>query len=469
MKKLSIFALLIAGLAFTGCKKEFATEEHLPISLKTMSGTITNMPTVIDGMLYFETDDQYLQYVQGLKDAVENKEDDREDDEILNEIEASMGFNSLRKQRYTTFNIQNQTGWGKYEDIPEMNEIDKVDQSIFNTKSEYKIGNKVYKKMNHKYDIVVDLSSNNAVEILNGARVLVEETEHKGDITLSQIRNLDWTKKSLTILDLSINGWEITPMDENPTPLAEYELSGFVHEMNACGGTLNRMTVRSMTLVKTGTSTPYAAYYTVNYGDGTPGLVDYHATAGMFGVEYYDEHQYANAGTYTVTISAKLTPTGAILASQTYQVTVTNSGVCSKTTKEKVYTYEIDATHKLRCTIKYRNHWVFYRGWIVDGTATAEYYVKSGSTWKNQKATTLGVKVKSYAYKKDENNCILYTGTDASGLWVESDLAQNNKKSMTVGSKGHGPVVKYITIDAWFQVTVNNVIYNKLYTMTACD
>lgn len=223
-----------------------------------------------------------------------------------------------------------------------------------------------------------------------------------------------------------------------------------------------------MTLLNNWSSTPFSAYYDVSYGDGQT-LTAYHATGGMFGVEYYDEHQYANAGTYTVTIAARLTPTGPVLASETYQVTVTNSGQCSKVNKVETFTYDIDATHKLRCTIEYKNRWTLMRFWVCDGIGTAEYFVKNGNNWQNVKASTIGAWIQSYAYKKDETDCILYTGSSPSGLWLDQTGAKNNAKSVTASKKGHGPVVKYLTIEGLFKVTINNQVYQKYFTMSAGD
>lgn len=89
--------LLLVAVTFGACKKQ--TTQDGQKTFKTMNGTFVNMPSVVDGMLYFDNDDQYEAYVAMLQEAVANENDDREESEILNDIENQVGFNSLRKTK----------------------------------------------------------------------------------------------------------------------------------------------------------------------------------------------------------------------------------------------------------------------------------------------------------------------------------------------------------------------------------
>ncbi|RQO32640.1 hypothetical protein DBR32_03340 [Taibaiella sp. KBW10] len=466
MKKTSIVLLLLVAIIFGACKKEIVQEANKK-QLRTMNGTLMTMPTVQNGILTFKDEEQFKAYMALLQEQVSSS--DQETDDVLMSIEEQVGFsNSYRQIKADAFDAQNAIGWNKPSEIPD-EPFTKVEQSIMNQYKEYKIGDNIYKRMSSQFDIII-LGENvtKAEEILAGSRLL---QEGNGTISISQIRALDWSKKHLVINDISINGWEITPtIGEDPQPLAQWELSGLVHSMNECGGQLNKAVIRSMVLINTiNPYTPLSAYYDVDYGDGSAGYTNYHATGGMFGIELYDEHQYPAAGTYTLTIKARATSNGQIVVTKSYQVTVVGGNLCSNASKTKTYWHEIDATHAIRCKLTYnkRRHWL--QGKCADGLGEVTYFVKEGSSWKNKKATALGLSLFSYGYKNDVVPCTLYGATPEQSIWLNNvDDANINRKSCDAGLL-RTIQLKWITIEGLFKVTIGSHTHEKRFIMSVCD
>lgn len=95
--------------------------------------------------------------------------------------------------------------------------MNSVDQSIYNDQREFRIGSKVYKSMSDKYQVMIDLDTDLGSKVLNDARILAEGTENNNNLTLSAIRNLDWTMRTLTIHDMTVNGWQLEPLGPTPT------------------------------------------------------------------------------------------------------------------------------------------------------------------------------------------------------------------------------------------------------------
>ncbi len=76
---------------------------------------------------------------------------------ILDSIEASLGFASLRALYYEKFMTENLTGWTKVEDAPTYYSASKsAEQSTLNQDGEVKIGDKVKKVMDDNYEIFIE-------------------------------------------------------------------------------------------------------------------------------------------------------------------------------------------------------------------------------------------------------------------------------------------------------------------------
>src|SRR5690606_390219 len=154
-------------------------------------------------------------------------------------------------------------------------------------------------------------------------------------------------------------------------------------------------------------------------------------------------------GTYTIKIDARLSPTGPILASQTYIIEIIYTGTCSDLNKMKIFWFNFAPNKQLRCEIEFWKtlHFPTFKT-RANARAKSTYYVYSNGKWKENKAKSLRPIFSSKAFYNN-SACIPYT--ENNGYWIELLGYNENKSSYEKAMRGH-MMVRYNTIQANFAI-----------------
>jgi len=488
MKKLSL--LVLSCLLFAiACKKPSETDKSK--SFGFMNGTSNvSMPYVENGMLVFKDMAAYYAYIAYLDDVTTNLSDNQEKlyeseendphEIILDSIEASLGFSSLRALYYEKFMTENLTGWTKVEDAPTYYTASKsAEQSTLNQDGEVKIGDKVKKVMSDDYEIFIETQDATIYShLLNQARE-IKFNYPNGNIPLEVLRSLDYTSRYLHIIDLSTSDRVFEPLDDEP--IGGYAISGVIQYGNFCYGSFNEMTLKSFTLVNVTSwfngqpgGSPVVAYYDINFGNGVS-VNNVIGNQGNFGISFDKMYVYQAPGTYTVTVKAKLSLTGPYVATKNYTVNIAGgTAVCTSDRKERIVNYSVNSTHVLQCKIEYwrSSHIPFFWMKQTNGIADVKHFEKVGNVWKVKKHK-LWIAVRSIGYK-DDNSCDVHPDVPLSTQynvrnWLEFNTARYVRSTWT-GRKGYGLLVKFNNIEADFGMFTNEILSDvKTYYLSACD
>lgn len=445
----------------------------------------SNLPTLSNGMLAFKDDASYQAYLDYLDAApgmltdnqVKQYTNDPRDivDIVLDSIENNLGFNSLRAINHEKFEAENSIGWDKPELVPDIySPGNRTEYSTLNEYGEVKIGDVIKKVLNNKKIIYIKTEPTIIADHLITETRALQEQYPDGNIPTALLRHLDYTSKYLIIDDFEIgNIFDDVPLDD--IPLNQYAISGVIQYGNPCMGSINQITLRLFTLVQVTSwfnnepgGTPTPAWYTVDFGNGVVSN-SIQGNQGPANATFDQMYIYPAAGTYTITISARLTQNGPTVATRSYTVNVTGTATCSSSDKSISNIFYATSTQALKCDIRFWKYLHFPSfAYPRKGRAEAQNLIKSGNKWKVRKADRIAIAVQSLAFNRD---CAPHgTTTFPTGYWLQSFNYENNARSFHQGS---GPIhtydLHYNTIEADFYVSINGSTHWKKYIMSACN
>lgn len=159
-----LFGLLAIPLAImlviTACRKQnsMATQTRPSRSAMARETSFSDWPSISDGMLTFR-DGQHLQdYIDALDVLTSNTDsishsDTLSSDDVLESVEAGLGFTSWRHNWVTSFEHQDADGWSTLEEIPKPMFSDIVLRSILNSDADVRVGDSIIHFVNSQYAI----------------------------------------------------------------------------------------------------------------------------------------------------------------------------------------------------------------------------------------------------------------------------------------------------------------------------
>lgn len=331
MKKNAIgfITLLIAVFAIS-CKKETTETGTSPEKLKKISATYgyTDFPQIEDGTLVFRDNGHYDKYLDFLDTVIipKDPEDSTFDEHaILQDIENSIGFTSIRNISHAEFMRQDAIGWATLEEIQDEHFINSIDlRSVLNPRLEVKIGNDLIHYINKDYMVRIDAQQS---DLINKYRSLGTNA------TIDDIRNIDRCLQFTTVTKLTGEGFTYDKV--GPRPLGEYNIfKPFITFPDPCNNP-NLATFKNVAL-HWNFEPGLEADFTVNYGDFSP-VETKHSVPSLGGFEVpWFNHAYPGPGTYTMTIKGYLL-NGTYATERVMQVTV--AGNCQKAEKSSDWVY----------------------------------------------------------------------------------------------------------------------------------
>lgn len=391
-KTIQIAGLSLLTAAFitfnTGCKKPETVTSGRP-DLHKLSGSISFIPAMENGMLTFATQADFDEYQQQLLEAavsLMNSPDDNGEtptfDEALKQLEESIpNFLSLRAKNVDQFEMENINGWDKEGDIPEKHKL--VDPLLESTLNEYgavTIGDEIIMYLNKDLTATIRKSETSTYSHLIE---MPENVKGNGYTAAKWVGNINTLAKinfdvpSLSGLVIgSINGGNVTlgqDFSYNINPKIE------INPCNTMQVTLNRFNVirnpNNLAVLVSG-------IFTINWGDGTSdnGFI----AAG--GSQSSINHTYANPGTYHPTLIASVTGSDGkaeVLPYNFNSLQITGGLKCNASTlKDKNQKkYSSNGQAYINCRILFRS-----TNMANNIQAETEFYQRNSSgKWKNVK------------------------------------------------------------------------------------
>lgn len=260
------------------------------------------MPTVQNGMLVFTDTAQFYGYLNFLDSTMESPTTDTtiDNDSLLQGIESSIGFQSLRSIKHAAFvSIEDGAGWTTADQaVQDETWVPKDIASLLNVNHDVQVGTNIVHYINRDLQVVV---AANQGDLLNQFHNL--DTSATTEDALS----IDPARLYSSVFDFKDGGNYIlgsVPIDR-PTgtgPLrGSYEIVD-LSLVHPCGYPL-RVIFKHLSLLRIGTIQHVAATYHIDFGDGTSTNV----SSPILGTYYYVPefyHDYPNYGSYTLTITA---------------------------------------------------------------------------------------------------------------------------------------------------------------------
>jgi hypothetical protein len=454
-KHLKIALLVIVFAALTSCKKttnnQNATEAQR-IEMKkiaAVAGGMPRFPTLENGMLVFDNEKHFEDYIAFLDAAVDPRNYDSttlktqefDQDEILGNIEAYMGFTSIRKISHDKFMELNETGWERLEDIPDEHFIsDLVLRSTLNENLTVKIGVNYVHVINKALTVQVDASQDELLEAFNELPVTA---------TFQDVLHIDPKHQHSTLFETMGSGGIIS-FGKIKQTLAEGDLfvTGMAHDAPDCNNPKKIVFHNLQLWQEIATGPPSAgslpATFTIDFGDGTA-LKTIHSEpfAGIHIVPAFD-HPYAALGNYTVKVHAVADYTNPGATSTTadinYPITVTG-GFCKEIEKQHYEIFPVpDGSRAVGGKIEVALLKPFIFGSektrIISKTTSR---LKNGNLWQESKAEIWG----NLHTNRMDNDCNVTGQVDGDG-WA------SKAGSITV----HRTDARY----PWYFVTSNHGI-----------
>jgi len=440
MKKLILLAVSSILLAVS-CKKP--NDDAKPGSFGFLNGTVLNgsMPTVENGMLSFKDREHFDRYISGLEVYVngefekQNKDDNAADtnklstDEILLAYEQAnfSNFVSFRSEAVRTFDILNNVGWDKFEDI--VNEhpfIDRLFESSLNKDKSVIIGDSIFMYLN--VDAVVGFPKNRMDHYSFMATIPKANQTNASSIGEWVLKNKPGIFTELLILAPSESG-RVIGTDPGYTPQADGLIKTREEILQpGCDPLAWKVNV-SIINVKKGV---YSAKSTIYWGDGDSTVNN---NIDLL-TKFERDHVYPAMGTYHpyikyyILLGDYISGVGSIIYGHEEiivpfsPITITNSltGYCYKETmkeKNQVAT-SADGKAKINCRIMGRSSY-----WANNIQAETEFWKKnSNNKWKKEKTGP---------YRKTYAKVMSNLSFDECGQWQykEKSNENTNDKSIT--------------------------------------
>lgn len=184
MKK-SLFFTLLAFAFVSSCQKVENSSGTNPQKQQILYRRGDLTPQVWNGMLTFENEQHLKDYMDHLdsilttpKDAVFDSTSIYDIDDLLDNIESSMGYTSLRATINHQFEVLNDEGWQSVNNIPEDHwMLGSINRHIYNQNGDVRVGDAIQHLFNKNYTIVI---SDGNLETLAKAHALQKNISTDG-------------------------------------------------------------------------------------------------------------------------------------------------------------------------------------------------------------------------------------------------------------------------------------------------
>ena len=362
-------------------KENLATEKPT-VALAMSSGL---PPTVSNDMLVFTSIDHYESYQAHLLSMIENNTNDTlNEDDVLLDIETSLGFTSLRKISLDQFEILNLTGWLTKDEIPQEHWItSKILRSTLGKDRKVQIGDRINFHFNQEYLITVDA---NRTGLISALSALPENTP------IEEILDLDPSRQFMDVVSIRSNERHLVLRGPGgtPTPLGEWNLNANVYAGNPCTNPLT-VYISGATLYNSAISAPVKGEYKIEWG--TSAVLTINSSIGTNqSILENRSYQFSTPGTYTIRVSVKaLSPisSSSYVVVKTFSVTVEDKQ-CSDFTKLQTTDYPFTSALPgsfLRGHIKYEAWYnSFKRSDFCKILAYTECYMNLGGKYYRVKS-----------------------------------------------------------------------------------
>lgn len=461
MKKILIGALLLFSLV--ACKKNIkeitdASTKDLKPALALRQTRFSDYPRVTNGVLTFRDAAHLNAYSDFLSESILFDETDtdpveKDPDEILQAIESSMSFTSLRNVTNARFEALNEVGWATLEEIPEKHFInDLATKSMLNANADLRVGNYITHYVNKDWAVTVSVNDVDVLSQLHGLplsatfediSILYSEAV-KGDLTIHPLSSVDVLEDATksTVFPYHLNG----PTFLSPDPCNEPKKI--------------KMTGLNMSVLDNiGSPTPVQAYYEVQWGDGTTST--YTSNSGINYAWLYDVwHTYPSQSTYTVHIKGRdVTNTSSNWdVDETFTINVPNG--CNWGHNRTSSTYWHNNGYGKAWTGKnwvenYMNLWNNPRHKTGARTEAFEW---NGNVWKLYKAVSV---VAQYWITKYAPDC--------NGNWGGSGATWNTNSKSAEASHTNDNQIGWFKIVSNHRITAGGTVYAFDLETNACQ
>lgn len=399
----NLLLLLCCIISLWSCtKKEKDTENGRSSVKKNSLNAIGNnfgysdWPDVNNGMLVFRDTTHFLNYNAFLESAVDPENYDSfavdasgapvefDQNQILEDIETGLGFNSIRSIAHKSFLIQDAAGWSTLEGIPEEHFISSMlMKSVLDPHLTVQIGTDYVHFINKNLSVKVAVSQK---EVSDAFFRLPSNS------TLYDVLHIDPTHLHSTVFDLEGSGNLVIYGPGPYHPTGEVSILNLKHKAADCLNPM-KITFLGMQMFEYGSGindpgTSLPATFTVDFDDNTTPLVIHSSGALSLFAQIVPDfvHTYASPGDYTVHIHAQadyIPPGGGSpTADYEYPITVlaTNCAISSKETEEDRYVVG-DGSRAVSGKIIVENFQQFsvYKTRIISETTS---WFWNGSKWK---------------------------------------------------------------------------------------
>lgn len=320
--KLGVF-LFFSMIALFSCKKSNTVSNSLmsqsSASFKAMATKykFSDWPKVSNGMLVFRDPDHFSKYTDFLDAATEPKNQDSvivgddgkqkafDQDEILQDIENSLGFVSVRSTSHQAFMRLNEIGWFKLDEIPAEHFINSMQmRSVLNAKLDVQIGTAYVHYINESLIVQINVDNYDLFKQYSALPL---------NATLADAIQLDPMHRSSSLFQLNEAGqfliWDKT--GSKPTGPEGYSIINLKHSAPDCDKPKDIL-FRGMQLLGTdgfGTEYLVPSKFYIDFGDNS-GITTLNSTLsanGMSEVMVADfRHAYSSPGDYIVKIKARV-------------------------------------------------------------------------------------------------------------------------------------------------------------------
>lgn len=383
---LGTITTLALSLIFWACSKP-KNEPSGKAGLQTMSLKVPlkcQLPTVVDGRLRFDNVSEFECWETWLTQVVDSVDTAFDQDDILDSIEASLGYQSLRANALAAFEAQNALGWDlSVTPMPVEHWIEgRILRSILNLNREYQVGDMVMRYVSPEY---VAYCPANETGILSALRDLPDSP------TIEQIIDIDVTAQHLTVSSVrnSERVFAAKPYGNGngewgtPIPLAEWQIAGTVSNSLTCdnpGYTYFTGFRVSRFLV------PQKAKFRFEMNDGAGTFYEYTSSLGTN--ESIVPEFYANysPGWHYPTVTVKsISPYNSgnnVVISHTYAIYVHGANeTCSPLSRGAHTLHNIDNNNRMSCKIDFYQWFdVFTVSNKTSVKGWTELYQRVGST-----------------------------------------------------------------------------------------
>lgn len=436
--------------------------------MNTTVALSTSFPTVEKGILSFKTQDQFIQYVAyldsiidpGNYDSTTLMTQDFDQDEILDKLESTIGFNSIRRISHNNFLQLNEIGWDNLQDIPEEHFIhDAAIKSVLNVDRIVKVGNDYIRYINKDLAVKVDVSQKDLVAAFNNL---------SEDATIYDLFSIDPTHQYSTSFEvLSKGGLSVFGKDPSHTlGVGDLSIINLNYSAPNCNNPLQVTFTKMQLWQQMGNSTNGAleGTFVVNFGDGSAQQT-YHSTWGLYSNHTYAivpdfTHTYTSAGTYTVhvhaTASAVYGGATSTTADMNYQVTVSATNCKNdvfKTTVEEYHTVP-DGSRAWSGKISVTHVMPFFT-WKTRVISETSSWLRDDNKWKESKSEIWH----NLHTERRDNGCNILGQVDGDG-WASS--------SKHISTNRTDDVYYWSTVNTNHSIKYHDVWYSFGSSLSIC-